>query len=327
MIPPVGIHRSVPMRDYLAMHAVSHSLLQTVAERCPRAAWHGSWMNPKRDSQSSDAAQDAGTIAHSMLLEGHSDFVQVINPNDHPAEKTGAIPEGWTNKSIRAARDAALAAGKIPVFTGTMRKCEAMVGAAREYLESIRAKQPHLYAAMQPGGGESELTMVWEDEGGVLCRIRPDRCSTDWRVTVDYKTGGTTAEPDAWGRMQMVRMGYYGGAAFYRRGIRALTGVTTEYVFFVQEQEPPHLCSLVGMLPSSYDLGGMKTESALARWAECAAAGDWPGYPSDVCYPEIPAFEFSKWEGRERTEGPLPGNPYEISQLWRKPTEADREVA
>ena len=59
------------------------------------------------------AEMDAGTVAHAILLEGNSDVVTIIDPTNHPAEKTGNIPDGWTNKSIRAARDSARASGKL----------------------------------------------------------------------------------------------------------------------------------------------------------------------------------------------------------------------
>jgi hypothetical protein len=84
-----------------------------------------------------------------------------------------------------------------------MAEIEAMVAAAREFIESLRETEPAIWAAFQPGGGDSELTLLWDDNG-TLCRIRPDRISTDRRVIVDYKTGGTSAEPDTWGRKQMV---------------------------------------------------------------------------------------------------------------------------
>ena len=45
---------------------------------------------------------DAGTIAHEILLEGSQNCVTVIDPADHPAEKTGTTPSGWTNKSLGA---------------------------------------------------------------------------------------------------------------------------------------------------------------------------------------------------------------------------------
>jgi len=310
-----GIYLSLPMADYLSMEAVSASLLNTAITRCPKAAWFDSWMNAEREPEDPNKAMDAGTIAHKILLEGSEDGIEVIDPNDHPAEKTGAIPIGWTNKSIKAARDYAREQGKIPILLDSILEIRDMVAAARKFLESLRDTEPAIWAAFQPGGGDSELTMVWDDEP-ILCRIRPDRISTDRTLIVDYKTGGTSAEPDTWGRRQMINMGYYTSAAFYQRGVQALTGVTTDYVWLVQEQKAPFLCSLVGLSPQAEELGAAKVEAALMLWEGCANTGQWPAYPTRVCYPELPAWEEAQW--REKEEEQL-GEEYDVSKLWEKP--------
>lgn len=300
-----GIHSSISMQDYLALPALSASVVQTLLNRCPRAAWFKSWLNPA-PVQESTKAMNAGTIAHSILLEGSMAGVEVIDPALYPTKTTGNIPDGWTNKDIRAARDAAIAAGKIPVLAPDMESINALVAEARAFIESLK-REPMtelahaVYAAFQPSGGESELTMIWQD-GPTLCRMRPDRISTDRKLIVDYKTGGVSAEPDQWGRTQMIRMGYYVSAAFYRRGIEALFNVSPEYVFLVQEQDSPFLCSLVGVDPHGFDLGTRQIEAGIARWADCVARDDWPAYPTRVCYPEIPAWEDARWEERDQRE-------------------------
>lgn len=310
-----GVYAGLPMAEYLKMPAVSASLLKATVDACPRAAWHWSWLNPHPPVDNGDAATSAGTVAHSILLEGSTDCVAVIDPQDHPNEKGGGFASGWTNKSIKAAKAAAIAAGKVPVLPDEMRKIKAMVDAAREFIESLRATEPAIWAAFQPSGGESELTIVWDD-GGTLCRIRPDRISTDRRIIVDYKTGGTSAEPDTWGRAQMVRMGYYTSAAFYRRGAQAAFGVTPDYIFLVQEQEAPYLCSLVGIDPAGCALGERRIARALRTWKACASANSWPGYPTRVCYVEIPQWEHSRDEAIEVARG----SPYDYGKMgWKKP--------
>lgn len=318
-----GIYPGLSMAEYLSMPAVSAHLLKQLLERCPKAAWFDSWLNPKAQRAATvDAACDAGTIAHSILLEGHSNFVQVIDPRDHPNEKGGGHASGWTNKSIKAARDAALAAGKVPIFPEKMREVEAMVEAARSYINALRETEPAIWAAFQPGGGESEVTMVWED-GSTLCRIRPDRISIDRRIIIDYKTGGTTAEPDTWGRTQMVRMGYHVGAAFYRRGVRALCNVTPDYFFLVQEQEEPFLCSLVGIEPAGHELGAKKIQRALGQWLVCTRSGKWPAYPARAAYPELPAYELAREEEVE-----MRGYTYDYPAMgWKKPAGEHDPVA
>ena len=309
-----AIKAGVPMADYLAMPAVSASLLKVIVNECPRMAWYQSWLNPKRPADDATKASDAGTIAHGILLEGSTANVEVIDPEDHPAEKTGAIPQGFTNKSIKAARDVAILAGRTPVLKDDFANIEAMVPEARRFLnEEVKAKEPAIWAAFQPGGGDSELTITWDD-GPTACRIRPDRISTDRELICDYKTTKTSAEPDRWGRTQMVGMGYYTSAAFYHRGIVATFNVAPAYAFLVQEQDPPFLCSLVGVDPHGFDLGAAKIAYGLALWQACAKSGKWPGYPGRVCYPEIPQWEDSRWEEREAQARTL-GRPFTEEDL------------
>ncbi|MDE1871766.1 MAG: PD-(D/E)XK nuclease-like domain-containing protein [Candidatus Micrarchaeota archaeon] len=290
-----GVHHALPMAEYLKLPAVSASLISDVIERCPAAAWFNSWMNPAGVADNTDLS-DRGTIAHSILLEDRLEIVVVIDPLDHPAEKTGSIPDGWTNKSIRAARDAAREAGKIPVLKPAMAEIDAMVIAARAFIASLRQTEPAIYAMFQKGGGHSELTMVW-DEDGILCKARPDRIAADHSIIVNYKTTTGSVEPDRWGRTQL--LDYYVGAAWYQRGMQALNGNDPAYLFLCQEQNAPYLCSLVGISPEMLEVGHAKCRAGLKRWKECFARNEWPGYPARACYPEMPIWERARWDERQ----------------------------
>ena len=288
----MNIIPNMPMEEYLALPAVSASIIKRMVDECPKAAWFDSWINPHRLVRTSDE-MDAGTIAHSILLEGGPGNVEVIDPNDHPAEKTGAIPAGWTNKSIRAARDAARAAGKIPVLSGDMARISAMVNAAREYIECLKDTEPAVWAAFQPNGGDSEVTITFEHDG-IPCRIRPDRLHALHTLIVDAKFTATSAEPNRWARTQLTGMGYYLSAAFYRLAF----DVPPDYVFLVVQSEPPYLCSLVGIDPAGYELGHQKVLHGLGMWAQCVKRNQWPAYSTRVCYAEIPAYVHAEFEAR-----------------------------
>jgi PDDEXK-like domain of unknown function (DUF3799) len=294
----------LPMSGYLALPAVGASMIAEILD-CPKKAWWNSYLNPDRVIEINSDEMDVGTIAHSILLEGNANAVVLIDPKDHPAQKTGNIPDGWTNKSIRAARDTARLAGKIPIITYYFEEIEAMVNAAKEFIASLADTVPSVYAAFQPNGGDSEITFIWDD-GPTPCRIRPDRISKDRKTNINYKTTASTADPDAWGRTQMINGGLYIKEAFYRRGIEACCDVTCESYFLVQEQEAPYLCSLVGMDPHAWELGSQKVSLGLQEWQACAKSGKWPGYPRVVAYPEIPGWLDAEWEQRQM-ENPFVG--------------------
>ena len=298
-----GIYYGVPMPEYLAMRAVSASLLSAIVDECPYSAWFQSFLNPA--TRSEDAAEgeapeaddseasDAGTIAHQILLEGSNDCAMVIDPADHLGER-GAVPKGWTNKSIRAARDYAREQGKIPVLPAKMAKVTAMVESAHAFIKSLKKSEPAVWQMFQFGDGESEATLVWDDNG-TLCRARPDRISNDRRLIVDVKTTLSSAHPDFFGRT-LLRAGYHGSAAFYCRGVTNLFDVECAYLFLVVEQKPPYLCSLIGLDPVWMSAGRHRVERGLRTWAACAKAGLWPGYERRACYPELPGWADARFE-------------------------------
>jgi hypothetical protein len=290
-----GVYPGLSMAEYLAIPALSSGVARDMVDQCPAKAWFGSWLNPQRVREDTHAT-DRGTIAHAALLEGSFAGVAVIDPADHPAQN-GNIPDGWTNKAIRDARDSARAAGKIPILKADFAECEAMVNAASDYI--AHADESEVTRLFTPAFGESEVTMVWK-EGETLCKLRADRISLDRTIVCDYKTTDASADPDRWGRTQLVNMGYYFQAAWYRRGVAALNdGRVPAFIFLAQECSAPYLCSLIGCDPAMIDAGDAKVAVSIKRWQRCARDQSWPGYPSRIAYPELPAFELARVEEME----------------------------
>lgn len=312
-----GIYPGLPMADYLAIKAVSAGVLTTLLDRCAAAAWYESPWNPDRVIET-NGEMDAGSIAHEIFLEGSRDCCVVIDPRNHPAEKTGAIPKGWTNKSIRDARDGVRSVGKIPVLLDDLAEIEAIAAAARRYVDSLEKTEPAIYSLFRPGGGRSEVTIVWR-EGDTLCKLRADRLANDLKLIADYKTTSQSAEPNRFGRSQLIGMRYYISASWYRRGVRAATGVDCDYVFLAGETCRPYLHSLPACAPSLAALGDEKVVHALRTWQECERANHWPEYPNRVAWIEAPAYEVSQWLEREGTDAS--GIPYDLSKLFGPPKE------
>jgi hypothetical protein len=293
-----AVTKGMAMADYLRLPAVSAGILIELLDRCPAAAKFASWLNPNPPLPDDSDGSDKGQVAHEILLEGAETCVCIIDPIDHPAEKTGNIPDGWTNKSIRAARDVARAAGLIPILLKDMASIRAMVDAAKDYIACLKETEPAVWAAFQRDGGDSELTCVWNDDG-TNCRIRPDRISADRKLVVHVKTSKGSVEPDAWGRTHLYNESQYVRAAFYRRGCKAVFNTDADQVFLCIEQEPPHLCSLVGIPPPAIELADAKVETALRKWHTCVQASRWVGYPTRVAYPDLPAYVQAAWEQKE----------------------------
>jgi hypothetical protein len=313
--PKPGMYPGMSMEAYRELPAVSAGLLHKVITECPRAAWFDSWLNPKRVRDDDTKAKDAGSVAHEILLCGTEDCVQVFEPAAYPNATGPGVATGWSNKAIRQARDDCRAAGKIPVLKSEFGVIENMVDSAREFIESCKNSEPAVWAAFQPDGGASEVSMLWDDDG-LLCRIRPDRISEDRKVIIDPKFSGVTAHPGEWSRKQMGPFGYWSRAAFYRRGCRMMFGTDPEYLFLVVNDQPPHLCSLVGVDPAGFEHGGMQVHRALRMWRESLERGWFPGYPARCAYPEVPPWEAAR--ELEQSGLTADGIPYDMDDMHER---------
>jgi hypothetical protein len=303
MIPTVaGEYKVATMPEYIAAPALNSGVLQTFVSRCPQAAWFESWLNPNREREDTEAT-DIGTIAHAIVLEGSVSNMVEVNPELFPSRTTGSIPDGWTNKDIRNARDRAREDGKIPVLSKNYNAIRGMVDSVHRFIASLAIDEPEIWQMFRPNGGESELTILTDDDG-TLCKIRPDKISVNRKIVADLKFTGVTAEPNAFGR-QMNSMGYAMSAAFYRRMIRRAYGCDSDYYFIVCETMKPYLCSLVGVDPAWGAWGAARVQRGIRGWKHCVDTNRFPGYPTRVVYPELPPWLLRDEEGEIRIESPI----------------------
>ncbi len=285
-----GIYK-LTMEAYLALPAFSSSLAHKILVASPLHAWTDSPLNPNRIPWDSEAS-DIGTLAHACLLEGGTDKVRVIDPQNFPS-RTGTIPAGWTNKAIRCARDDARNNGEIPILVENFAVVRAMVNAAKEYIE--RSELAGIFDS-----GEPEPSIAW-NENGLLCKARPDWLTIDRAINLHYKTTKRSAQPEAWIRSQLSGMGYDIAAVLYERAVLANCPEVKrcDSIFLVQEQDPPYSCSLVGLSPPVADLATRKMRRAMDTWQQCLAAGVWPAYPARICWAELLPWQQSQFEERE----------------------------
>jgi hypothetical protein len=282
----VTINVSMPMDDYIDLRAVSSGLIHRIDTTSPRHAWEASPWNPDRQSDSSRAS-DIGTVAHSAILEGHLNNVAVIDPRDHPAEKTGNIPDGWTNKSIRAARDAAIDAGKTPILATAMPAIEAMVESAIEYVR--HSDYPHALS-----NGIAEATATWED-CGLLCKARPDYVNDG--LVLHLKTTGMSVRPESFERTA-INLGYDISLAFYRRAFQI------PQMILAVEQAAPYACKFFTLSSAQYDISARRIDRALQVWQLCVERGSFPAYAGSAH--EIYPTSWQMLKAEESLTRPLP---------------------
>lgn len=295
-LPPLdpGIHQ-MSMADYLAdpcpEPSFTSSAANAIISRSPLHAWHEHpRLNPGH-TEEHRKAMDIGTAVHSMFLQNDESQFVIIERDD------------YKTKDARVERDLAYLDNKVPLLRKQYEQAEEIAGAstkawiASELVDvSTTVEQTVLWT-------EGETSKLW-------CRSRPDLIADDHTIIVNYKTTATNAEPDSFGGGYLIRGGYHVQAYHHIRGIEVLTGIQPKYIWMVQEIEPPYACSFIGMSPSLQAFAEAQWSHAMSIWRDCMMSGEWPGYPSQVCWIEAPAWAAKRWCERPDVDG-----AYETAEL------------
>lgn len=270
-----GTHSDVPMTDYINDPCVVPSLSKgVVGNLIHRSPIHAYGDHPRLGGSKHDASKrsDLGSAAHAMLLGG-AEAIAFVDAKD------------WRTKAAKEARDEARNTNRIPMLKHEAAALDAMVSISRPILEGF-------------GPGDVEQTLIWKD-GESWGRARPDWMASDRKVVVDYKTA-TNADPLVWIRRVLLHSDYDLQAAWYLRGVGILEGrADRDFLFLVQEIDPPYACSVVGVGPEMMDLANRKIDAGLRIWRECTASNKWPGYNTRTHWADLPAYVTLDWENRD----------------------------
>jgi hypothetical protein len=295
MIETSGRYENIPMGIYhgpglTPTPSASRGTLRDLLYLTPA---HVKQNNPDLNpdyKEDTDEKYSVGKLGHSLFLEG-IDCCAVIDPKDYPA-KNGNVPDGWTNKDIRAARDEAIKEGKIPMLPDQYGEVIGMVSAAK-----IQLAASDLNISSLATEGKSEVTYVWQ-ENGIWCRARLDWISNDRAIILDPKFTGQLASPWQFER-QIEPMGLDIQYAWYTRAVEAVEGIKPKvFVFWVVETEPPYLACPISLNPQYIEMGREKIKLGLSLWKKFLKENHWPGYPLKVCYLEPKAWALTSWEER-----------------------------
>lgn len=277
---------AVPMdlyvRDGFGDHppSLSSSVAHKLLTRSPRHAWIAhARLNPVW-APHEEGRFDLGSAAHAVLLEGRGELIHVVQATD------------WRKKETQAERDAARAAGKLPLLADQAADVAQMVEVARRKLATSPDLRGIALDALEP-----ELTFLWR-EGKAQLRCRTDWITRERDLVLSYKTTAGSAEPDAFTRGILLNSGYDLQAEFESRAVEALTGTLPKYVWLVQEVEPPYACSLLGYSPQFSELAAMKFARAVSLWTSCLRANEWPGYPDQICWMLPPPWAMTQFAER-----------------------------
>lgn len=229
---------------------------------------------------------DLGHAAHKLVLD------------DGPELEVIDFPD-WKKQEARDLRDAAYAAGKVPLLAKDHDMVQAMAEAIRQH--------PHAGPLFAAGTGIPERSIFWTDKAtGIRCRCRPDwlKILPGLTLCVDYKTT-TDASPAAVSKA-IEKYGYHQQDAFYLDGLEAagLADDGARFVFVFQQKTPPYLITVRELAQHDRDIGRAKNERALRIYADCIATGTWPDWTGPV--DDIPFISLPTWAAIRETEEYLP---------------------
>lgn len=252
------------------------------------------------ESAESTEGRDHGSLYHNLLLGGGNDF-EVIEGFDN-----------FLKKEARAKRDAAVAAGKIPIIAAKWQAIRRI---------SDRMKIGLVEAGISLAESNREVVALWESEGErevdpcpscggsglrddrpcrqcenigtVSGKGEPIRCKammdlvyyrvhnngpyaaaiiTDLKVVKQVSTNAFVRSLD--------RFGYDMQAAFYIEGIEAIypdLAGRVKFQFALVEKRPPYDVAIIQADKMLLAIGSMKLRVARARWVRCLATNAWPG--------------------------------------------------
>lgn len=287
-----GIY-TIPAEDYHRDPCPEPSLSSSIAHLLiKKTPTHARWAHPRLNryfERTEKKAFDLGNAIHALILEPQDPKVRVIEADT------------YRTKGAQGARDGAYEDG----FTPILRKdYDRLMNALQAIWDQLvrREYEPPLFS-----DGKPEQTLVWQ-ERGIWLRARLDFLRDDFTAIEDLKTTSASANPVVWSKRQLEPIGADIQYAFYRRGVKALTGKDPVFRWVIAEIEPPFPISVVSLDPNWIDLADLKVDRAIDRWRRCMETDSWPGYPESIYYAEPPAwveYEFLEMDAEVLASGGL----------------------
>lgn len=218
-------------------------------------------------------ATNLGNVLDRMLFGVGPELV-VIDPAHHVGPK-GGIPDGWTNASIKAARDAALAAEKFPVLLDEYEE-------NRLFVEAVNSQLLHDHGIRLTG--KSQVEVEWDSPHGVACAGRMDHVIRTPASKVlhpllilDLKSCRSASEDSV--TQSIVKYGYHIQHAAYTEAARVLGWGEPEMKFVFAESTEPFRIRLAPLAGTMKSLGDYQWARACGIWKDCLENNRWPSYP------------------------------------------------
>lgn len=263
-----GIYSGMPAREYFAADGLNSSKLKDAAESPAKYKYFHIDGHVVPDKP----AWGFGRLLHGMYLEPDT-FMQTIHVVDASSRRGKVWSEALADNP-----------DKEVVLISDIEKAAAIVHSLRQNREARELLE----------GAVFESSIFWDeyDVSGnptVKAKARPDIWQQHLRVVADLKTT-RNASPRAFARAA-IDYGYHISAAWYCRGIQAVTGEPVRQWYWIAvETEAPYIVQVYHAPDEWLVYGNDCIDRALAKLEWCETTGVWPGYAEGVQDLELPGW-------------------------------------
>lgn len=250
-------------RDPCAVPSLSQSLAHTLITKSPAHAYA---QHPRLGAEPRDEdtpAQRDGTAIHKLLL-GKGAELEVLQFND------------YKTKAAQMMRDAATAAGRVPVLEERFQKLSFAATAVRTNLANCGIDLD----------GESEVPVEWREQGfdgDVICRGLLDHIKFVNGVVYDVKKIKSADERAC--QLHAYSYGYDLQRAAYVSAAEKLLPQFVgkiDYVILYCELDEPFAVNPFRLDPTFVRMGEQRWQRAVALWEQCTRENKWPPYSSGI---------------------------------------------
>lgn len=279
-----GAYRNLPIEEYHKHPALSNSGLKTLID-CPFRYYYkylSGLVEPKETP-----ALKIGKAAHCYILEGSKEFHKRYWVNRYSKCLKQDLISYLTGRGYKEADLKKMKVDELQekLLLGDGINLEGTELSQTEWdqvgllAKAIRTNEIAYNAFKQKG--ESEVSLFWQDETGVMLKCRPDWLPYDLKNVPDYKTC-CSVRPEIFAK-DFIKYGYHIQAAFYAMGIKAVFGKEVENFFFVaQEKEEPNISQVFLPDYALIEQGYKAIRQGINKLIECNNTGLWESYSDEV---------------------------------------------
>lgn len=305
MTIPIGKIKGLPIEEYHAADALSHSKLEDFRKR-------PSYFFKKHIAKTIEREDTASTIignaAHCLILEGEVEYAKRY------AAMPETTPDGKPFRRGTKAWDAAVAA--LPAGVCILKADD---DALNRRLRDSVLQNDVARAILSDPGFEPEVTWRIQLSNGVVLQCRTDgwigsiteataaalvgqdiHASAGQSLVADLKTCGSLSDDDIGSFTRNAQgFGYHRQDPFYRQIVAAVQGVQPLFVFMACEKAEPFETACFALDDEALRIGQQENAEDLPNLLECHRIGQWPGKPqSSVVRLSLPEWYVRKADRR-----------------------------